>query len=91
MRVRVYATLRELVNAKAIEVDLEQEMDVRGLLRRVGSAYPQLGAKLWDERDDLNKSIQVLVNGRPINFLNGLETRVCSADTVDLFPPVGGG
>jgi MoaD family protein len=91
MQVRFYATLRELVNAKAIELEVAETTDVRRLLERAGAAYPELGAKLWNERNELNKSIQVLVNGRGINFLQGLETPVSAHDRVDLFPPVGGG
>lgn len=91
MKVRVYATLRDLVNAKIIELDAREATEVRRLLKQAGATYPALGAKLWNERDELNKSIQVLVNGRGINFLQGLETPVCPEDTVDLFPPVGGG
>jgi len=91
MRVRFYATLRELVNSKTIELDLRRETDVRNILRELGAAHPALDAKLWDAGDQLSKSVQVLVNGRPIAFLNGLETVVAPQDTVDLFPPVGGG
>jgi molybdopterin synthase sulfur carrier subunit len=91
MQVRVYATLRDLVSAKAIELDVRESTDVRRLLRQASSTYPALGAKLWDEQDDLNKSIQVLVNGRAIAFLDGLDTLVSPEDRVDLFPPVGGG
>jgi len=91
MRVRVYANLRELVNGKTIELDLRRETDVRSVLRELGAAHPALDAKLWDADNRLSKSVQVLVNGRPIAFLNGLETAVAPQDTVDLFPPVGGG
>ena len=91
MQVRVYATLRDLVNGKAIELDVRDATDVRRLLKQAEASYPALGAKLWNEHDELNKSIQVLVNGRAINFLQGLETPVCPEDRVDLFPPVGGG
>ena len=33
MRVRVYATLRDLVNAKTIDLDIRQPTDARGVLR----------------------------------------------------------
>ena len=33
----------------------------------------------------------VLLNGRSIAFLQGLATPVSEADTLSLFPPVGGG
>ena len=91
MRVRVYATLRDLVNAKTIDLDIRQPTDARGVLRAAAAAHPQLEAKLWDEDGNLARSIQVLVNGRPIGFLDGLETAVQPTDAVDLFPPVGGG
>ena len=91
MRVRVYANLRELVNSKTIEVDVSGATEIRHVLREIGAAHPALDAKLWDANNGLSKSVQVLVNGRPIGFLNGLETVVSPEDIVDLFPPVGGG
>jgi MoaD family protein len=91
MQVRVYATLRDLVNAKTIELEVAETTDVRRLLKQAGAAYPGLGEKLWNERGELSQSVQVLVNGRAINHLQGLETPVCPDDRIDLFPPVGGG
>lgn len=91
MQVRVYATLRDLVGAKAVEVEVAQPVDVAGLLHQVGEAHPALAAKLWDERGALSSSIQVLVNGRSIQFLQGVHTLVRPTDSISLFPPVGGG
>ena len=91
MQLRVYATLRDLVGGSVIEVDVPQVTDVRHVLQQAAAAYPQLGAKLWDEDGRLNRSINVLVNGRSIQFLAGLETPVQSDDNLSLFPPVGGG
>jgi MoaD family protein len=91
MQVRVYATLRDLVNAKAIELDVRETTSVRRLLKQAGELYPGLSAKLWNEQDELSRSIQVLVNGRAIAYLEGLQTQVRPEDRVDLFPPVGGG
>jgi molybdopterin converting factor small subunit len=35
--------------------------------------------------------MKLLVNGRDIDFLNRLETKLKEGDEVALFPPVGGG
>ena len=75
MRIRVYATLRELLNTKSVDVDVAQPTSVRHILRQIVAAYPQFGAKLWDKDEKLKGSVQVLVNGRAINFLDGLETQ----------------
>ena len=33
----------------------------------------------------------VLVNGRKVNFLDGVHTKVTSEDKISIFPPSGGG
>jgi sulfur-carrier protein len=91
MQVRVYATLRDLVGAPIIEARIAEPTDVGALLQQISASHPELGAKLWDAEGALSRTIQVLVNGRSIQFLKGLETPVCPEDSVSLFPPVGGG
>jgi len=36
-------------------------------------------------------SVNILLNGRNVEFLEGLETRVGPGDTITLIPPVAGG
>jgi molybdopterin synthase sulfur carrier subunit len=91
MQVRVYATLRDLLGASTIDLDINLPTDVEQVLRQAVAAYPQLADKLWDADHSLSGFIQVLVNGRSIQFLAGLATPVTDGDRVDLFPPVGGG
>lgn len=90
MQVRVYATLRDLLGAKAVDVEILQPTDVRQVLRQVVAVHPQLADKLWDAHETLKGSVQVLVNGRSIQFLAGLKTPVTPQDRVELFPPIGG-
>lgn len=91
MRLRVYATLRDLVGSSFIEVNVPQTTDVRDVLHQAALTHPELAAKLWDEQGQLSRSMQLLVNGRSIQFLQGLDTPVQPGDTLNLFPPVGGG
>ena len=62
-----------------------------GDMHAIGAANPALAERLLDSQQDLNKGVQVLVNGRHIDFLNGLETPLQPTDSVMLIPPVAGG
>ena len=50
-----------------------------------------LDGKLWDAEHNLTGFVTVLLNGRSIEYLHGLASPVTEADTLALFPPVGGG
>ena len=61
------------------------------VLDRLMEAYPSLGAKLWDAEGNWSGFVTVLLNGRSVQWLQGLETLVADDDAISLFPPVGGG
>ena len=101
MRIRVYGALRELMggaihdmpvygtpNSGAPKLGAET---VGSVLERLVESHPELGAKLWDADHRLTGYITVLLNGRAIQYLEGLESPVTDADSLALFPPVGGG
>ncbi len=79
------------MGAKEVEVALEAGDTVGSVLRALSTAYPALGERLLQEDGSLHSSIHVLVNGRNIRFLEGLDTAIQEADQLALFPPVGGG
>ena len=89
MQVRLFGTLRLFAGAKAIEVETEDT--VRSLLGKVTTQCPALREKVFDEEGSLRNSIHVLVNGRSIRYLDGLDVPVQESDRVALFPAVGGG
>ena len=91
MKVKFYATIREIVGGKEIDMALDPHTTVRMVLRRLSSKYPELGQKLWDEDEVLRGYVKVLKEGRDIQYLEGLDTAIADADTLSLFPPVGGG
>jgi sulfur-carrier protein len=91
MYIRLYATLRDLTGVSGVDVGAVKPSPVRAVLRRVVAACPALGEQLWDGDELLTGQVKVLVNGRMIGLLQGLETPVCEGDDVKLFPPVGGG
>jgi molybdopterin synthase sulfur carrier subunit len=91
MQIRVYATLRTLMGQAKISLPVEGATTVEDVLRRLAQAYPMLEDKLWDANGYLTGYVTVLLNGRSIEYLQGLATPVTEADVMALFPPVGGG
>ncbi len=91
MQVTVYATLRDLLGRRELDVDAREGDTVRAVLHRLGEAYPLLKSKLWDKDEKLSGQVTILVNGRLLPFVGGLDATVHPADVIKLFPPVGGG
>jgi len=95
MRIRAYATLRDLLGTSKLDLALDTfpgtPVTVGQVLDRLVQEHPPLGAKLWAEEGHLTGYITVLLNGRSIAYMQGLATPLTDDDALSLFPPVGGG
>jgi len=92
MKVNFYANLRQITGGKSVELDLPGGTTVHGLLAAVVRRYPELRDKLFQEDGTLFGHIHVFINGRDAPYLDRkLATELEESDTVDIFPPVGGG
>lgn len=89
--VKLSASLRAAAGLKEAHLPWTPAMTVRDLLYALGALNPALAERLLDHDQGLSKGVQVLVNGRHIDFLSGLDTPISAADKVMLIPPVGGG
>jgi MoaD family protein len=54
-------------------------------------AYPSLRDQLYTEDGELNRFVNVYVNGQDVRYLDGRETPVADADEVRLLPAMAGG
>jgi molybdopterin synthase sulfur carrier subunit len=91
MHIRTYATLRDLTGTSAFDLPLPERTTVGHVLRRLAADYPGLAGKLWDPVGGWTGFVTVLLNGRSVEYLQGLDTVVANDDSLALFPPVGGG
>ncbi|MBU2597887.1 MAG: MoaD/ThiS family protein [Actinobacteria bacterium] len=91
MKVKIFATLRQYVNSKEVEVNAKAGDKVRDVLEKLVANNPELGKRIFDKEGNLQRSIRVLVKGRNIEFKEGLNTILKKNDYLALFPPVGGG
>jgi MoaD family protein len=88
--VRLFATLRQLFGGKQMAVEVARAPDVAHLLDAICDS-PARRDGLRQASGRVRKDIVLLVNGRNIAFLAGLDTPLTEGDAVDIFPPVFGG
>lgn len=81
VKVKVFATLIKLTGRKILEIPAE---NVEELLEKLYAAYPGF-------KEELEKGFMILVNGKNIEHLQGLQTPLEENDVVSIFPPAGGG
>jgi len=90
--VRGYATFGDILGSRDLDVSTDAETVsqlIDFLTERFSSNFRE--ALLDSATGDVMKGNKILVNGRDIDFLQGLATRLKDGDRVVFFPPVGGG
>ena len=90
IRVKFFATLRELFGAEEKEIELESGSDILDLLNILcdSSRRRQM---IFDNSGKLRPYIQVLKNRKPIQSLGGIHVELKEGDLVGILPPVFGG
>ena len=78
------------------QVGGEKQLDLEGgtvaqLVDSLVERFPALRSQLLTENGELNRFINVYVNGQDVRYLQGLETPVEARDEVRLLPAMAGG
>ncbi len=61
------------------------------LIDAIGNEFPELKPAILDENQEIKGFIKILVNGKEIQFLNGLNTKLRNGDKVAIAPAIAGG
>lgn len=90
VEVKFFANFREILGQKKISVEAD---NVQGLLEMLWDDYEELRDDLFEDEEslELRNFVNVMVNGRRIEMLEGRDTELKDGDTVAIFPPVAGG
>jgi len=66
--------------------------NVEGALKEMTGRYgEEMKGRIFDEEGKLNKFLDIYVNGRNINLLNGLGTTLRDGDSITILRVVSGG
>ena len=73
-----------------------KQIDVEGttvgdVVRALIARHPGLGPQLLTDEGDLNRFVNVYVNGQDVRYLAGLDTAVDPRDEVRILPAMAGG
>jgi len=91
VKVKFFANFREAVGKEQENIGAVE--DVTSLLEELVQRFGErLAEQLYEPRTRrLRDTVHILMNGRGINLLSGLKTRLKDGDVVAIFPPVSGG
>lgn len=91
MKVRFFATYRDITHASELEMPAPES--VRGLLLLLAERYgPDFRNQVLSlDQTALGRNAIVLVDGRHIAHLSGIDTPLTDSDTVAIFPLIAGG
>ncbi len=83
------AVLRANVGgAKSLQLEGDS---IRAVVDELVSQHPSLTSQLLTDDGDLNRFVNVYVNGQDVRYMAGLDTPVTPADEVRLLPAMAGG
>jgi len=90
--VRFFTTLREITGKKEEQMEFSQSASVNTVLRKLSESYgADFNDYVFDELGDVRGHLEILINGRSVSTLSGLNTKLKDGDQVAILPPVGGG
>ena len=93
--VRFFTNLREIIGKKeeAIAFSENEEVTVKTVMKILTEHYGRSFVEyVYDRRTEKLKSfLQLLVNGKSISTLSGLQTKLKNGDVLAILPPVSGG
>ncbi|MFW9830610.1 MAG: ubiquitin-like small modifier protein 1 [Candidatus Thorarchaeota archaeon] len=87
--VRMFTSLRALTGIRETELEAATVQEIINILgKQFGEKFNRM---LLEDNGSLKSYFHVLVNGRHIRLMQGLQTSLSDGDVVAIFPPIGGG
>jgi molybdopterin synthase sulfur carrier subunit len=92
MKVSMFGTLRSAIGGiREAQVHIGGRCTTREALDRLAVTYPGLSDKVFGEGQELQRGVNLFVNGRSIRLLDGLGTLLSEGDELIVLPLLCGG
>ena len=85
----LYGMLARITGEKSSDLEASTLKEALGVLtEKYGE---QLKNRIYDEKGNLRRFVNIYVNGKDIRFLEHLDTELSDYDKISIIPAVGGG
>ena len=75
-----------------LELDTSKQHTIRDILREIALSEKKESSTMLVEVEGKSRgTVRVVVNGKEIHFLQGLETEIGDGDQITIFPLLAGG
>jgi len=92
LTLKFIGAMRHITGKIQLTLNYEKEMTLKELLSKISKETPELQKSFSDQQSgDSASNALILVNGREISVLRGLETKLCDGDEIVFVPVVHGG
>ena len=92
VEVKFFTSLREITGKKVEQVELQNTVTIDELVTVLANRYgKKFREYIYDKRGEVQPFLSFLVNGKNVNTMNGLDTKLENGDAIAILPPVGGG
>jgi molybdopterin synthase sulfur carrier subunit len=92
LTIKFIGALRHLSGKTQFTINFQDGISVKQLINAITHQLPALKHTFSDqELNDSRSNSLILVNGREISVLKGLETKLCDGDEIVFVPVVHGG
>ena len=90
--VKLIGSLRNILGKSKLTIRFENTVPLREAIKKMVEESPKLKRALIDpEMEDPRPNTLIIVNGKEISVLNGLETKLKDGDEVVFVPVLHGG
>ena len=93
VKVHTILTLKKIIGRGETEISLPEESDLKALLSHIVDIWgDRLSSQIYEPgTETILPHIRLMINGRDVAFLNGMETILHDGDELLMLPPASGG
>jgi molybdopterin synthase sulfur carrier subunit len=91
VNIKFVGALRQISGKSRIAVNIVDGLSILSLITQISQDNPQMKRNLIDQQEDPKPNALILVNGKEISVLDGLETILQDGDEVVFIPVIHGG
>jgi molybdopterin synthase sulfur carrier subunit len=90
VEIRLFGTIREAVGERTLEKNYNS-CTIQEVIDILIEEYPELEGEVIDENGLIPESVNIMVNTKNIQYIDGIETRVTDGDNISVATAITGG